>query len=178
MAVDFKAYQVVSGFDERLIAGEDPDFVLRLVGAGWRAIRVDVPMATHDAGILTFREWWQRSVRAGHALAHRDYLARAQGRLSGARELISTAFWSIALPITAIVLLLLGIKQVVMIALLYLLLFARIVSYHARNGETMGNSILAARYNVVAKFANMAGVARFYQQQKAGAFSVVDYKQN
>jgi hypothetical protein len=36
--------------------------------------KLDAPMATHDADIRRFGQWWRRAVRAGHAIGQRSYL--------------------------------------------------------------------------------------------------------
>lgn len=71
------AFDEVGGFRDRLIAGEEPDLCLRLARRGWGVWRLDHDMTRHDAAILSFRQWWRRAVRAGHAFAevtslHRD----------------------------------------------------------------------------------------------------------
>ena len=55
-------------------------------------------MASHDAQILSFGQWWTRAVRGGHALAHR-YAQHGRTKFhDGRRELISDLFWGLALP--------------------------------------------------------------------------------
>lgn len=96
----------VGGFDERLIAGEEPEMCRRILQYGHRILHVDLPMTQHDLAITTFAQYWRRAVRAGHA-----YAEVSQRRLSGDR------FWSgevrrnqtramglLLLPLTAVVL--------------------------------------------------------------------------
>lgn len=60
------ALDAVGGFDEALIAGEEPELCLRLRRAGWRIRRLDEEMTLHDANILGFRPWWRRMRRGGY----------------------------------------------------------------------------------------------------------------
>ena len=57
------------GFDDGLIAGEEPELCRRLLGAGWRILHVDRPMTGHDLAIGRFSQYWRRGMRAGHAFA-------------------------------------------------------------------------------------------------------------
>jgi hypothetical protein len=57
------------GFDDRLVAGEEPELCRRLRGQGWLIEHLDVPMTQHDLAITTLRAWWTRAERAGLAYA-------------------------------------------------------------------------------------------------------------
>jgi cellulose synthase/poly-beta-1,6-N-acetylglucosamine synthase-like glycosyltransferase len=57
------------GFDETLIAGEEPELCRRILGLGFRIVHVDRPMTGHDLAITKFSQYWKRATRAGHAFA-------------------------------------------------------------------------------------------------------------
>ena len=57
------------GFDDLLIAGEEPDFSARLRRAGWIIWRIAAPMTMHDLNMTTFAQYWKRAYRSGHAYA-------------------------------------------------------------------------------------------------------------
>jgi hypothetical protein len=57
------------GFDEALIAGEEPELCARLRAMGSRIRHIDVPMTGHDLAITHWRQYWRRAERAGHAYA-------------------------------------------------------------------------------------------------------------
>lgn len=59
----------VAGFDETLIAGEEPEMCQRLRARGHVILHLDAPMTGHDLGITRWRQYWTRAVRAGHAYA-------------------------------------------------------------------------------------------------------------
>ena len=63
------ALEAVSGFDETLIAGEEPEMCRRMRKLLWRIQHVDVPMTMHDLAITRFSQYWRRSQRAGFAYA-------------------------------------------------------------------------------------------------------------
>jgi len=54
------------GFNEELIAGEEPELCLRIREAGGRIWRIDQDMTWHDANILSLKQWWKRHVRGGY----------------------------------------------------------------------------------------------------------------
>jgi cellulose synthase/poly-beta-1,6-N-acetylglucosamine synthase-like glycosyltransferase len=72
-----QALQEVGGFDDALVAGEEPELCQRLRARGWRIEHVDVPMTRHDLGIRSLRGWWIRAERAG--LAYAQVSARFRG---------------------------------------------------------------------------------------------------
>ena len=64
-----QALDDVGGFDDRLVAGEEPELCRRLRAAGWQIEHIDAPMTRHDLAITTARAWWRRAERAGLAYA-------------------------------------------------------------------------------------------------------------
>lgn len=57
------------GFDERLIAGEEPELCRRIRARGYRILHIDCPMTGHDLQIMRWSQYWRRATRAGHAYA-------------------------------------------------------------------------------------------------------------
>lgn len=71
------ALVALDGFDETLIAGEEPDLCRRLRERGLAILHVDLAMTRHDLAMRSFREYWRRARRAGHAYA--EVAARSSG---------------------------------------------------------------------------------------------------
>lgn len=63
------ALEAAGGFDDHLVAGEEPELCRRLRAAGWRIEHADLPMTLHDLAIRDARAWWRRAERAGLAYA-------------------------------------------------------------------------------------------------------------
>jgi len=59
----------VDGFDDSLIAGEEPELCRRIRACGYRILHIDAPMTQHDLAIRNFSAYWKRAFRAGHAYA-------------------------------------------------------------------------------------------------------------
>ena len=57
------------GFDDLLVAGEEPDFSARLRRSGWVVWRIPAAMTLHDLNMTTFSQYWKRAYRSGHAYA-------------------------------------------------------------------------------------------------------------
>ena len=59
----------VGGYDETLVAGEEPDLCHRLRGSGYQIIRLDIPMTRHFLAMNTFVQYWKRAYKSGYAYA-------------------------------------------------------------------------------------------------------------
>jgi GT2 family glycosyltransferase len=57
------------GFDNLLVAGEEPDFSVRLRRKGWIIWRIADAMTLHDLNMTSFAQYWKRAYRSGHAYA-------------------------------------------------------------------------------------------------------------
>lgn len=64
-----KCLEQVGGFDEAVIAGEEPELCRRLRHSGGKILHIDVPMTGHDLAIKDFHAYWKRAFRAGYAYA-------------------------------------------------------------------------------------------------------------
>ena len=176
MAVRVSAFREVGGFNAEAIAGEEPDLGVRLRLAGYSIIKIDQAMATHDAQMLRFSQWWKRSVRAGHALAHR-YARHGRTRFrDGRREIRSVLFWGFALP--ALVLLLLWPSRGLSLLLLggYALLGWRVYRHYLQTGVSSADASLAARFILYGKFAEFVGILRYCSNRLRGRIRIIEYK--
>jgi GT2 family glycosyltransferase len=176
MMVRVSAFKAVGGFDLNAIAGEEPDLGFRLARAGYSVIKIDRPMATHDAQITRFDQWWKRAVRAGHALAHR-YVQHRRARFSDStRELRSTLFWGFVLPVAVLVLLwpTRGMSLVLLGG--YAVLAWRVHRNYSRAGLSRSDARLVTRFIICSKFAEFVGVLRYCVNRLRGSFHIIEYK--
>jgi GT2 family glycosyltransferase len=67
--VNSEALKGVGGFDDRLVAGEEPDLSYRMRKLGGKIIRISDLMVYHDINMTKFSQYWKRSVRSGYAYA-------------------------------------------------------------------------------------------------------------
>jgi GT2 family glycosyltransferase len=176
MAARISAFREVAGFNEEAIAGEEPDLGVRLGLAGFSIIKIDEAMATHDAQMLSFGQWWTRAVRGGHALAHRHARHGRTRFRDGRRELTSDLFWGLALP--ALVLVLFWPTRGLSLVLLggYVVLGWRVYRHYRRNGLSGSDALLVTRFVIYSKFAHLIGIARYYYNRLRGRFEIIEYK--
>jgi glycosyltransferase involved in cell wall biosynthesis len=71
--------QQVNGFDETLIAGEEPEMCRRIRSLGWQIRHVDLPMTGHDLAMTKWSQYWKRATRAGYAYAEVSRRFRGSG---------------------------------------------------------------------------------------------------
>lgn len=64
------ALEQVGGYEETLIAGEEPEMCHRMRLLGWKVQRLDGEMSVHDANILHWSQWWKRCIRTGYGAAN------------------------------------------------------------------------------------------------------------
>jgi glycosyltransferase involved in cell wall biosynthesis len=166
----------VGGFDATMIAGEDSELGVRLSLNGRRVIKIDVPMATHRADIVRFGQWWRRSVRAGHALAHR-YRLHGHSRLQDCKRAYwSTLAWGGALPLAAIILAPATSGLSLLLLAAYGALMIRMIFNYRRGGASFSAACTAAAFGIVSKFANLVGLLRFHIHAVRGKIALVEYK--
>ncbi len=59
----------IGGFDDLLVAGEEPDLSCRLRQQGWVIWRTTADMTLHELNMTRFAQYWKRAFRSGHAYA-------------------------------------------------------------------------------------------------------------
>lgn len=161
-------------YDPRLVAGEEPELCLRLREKGWRIWRLDADMTMHDAAIKSFRQWWKRASRSGHAYAEVSSLHRRSPHRIWRRETWRAILWAAALPITLV--LAIAISSWFFVALLAYPLQALRLWASAR-GRYGRDAAPWALLTVIGKFAEASGVLRFHANRMLGRRSaLIEYK--
>ncbi len=64
-----RVFLAAGGYDETMIAGEDPDLSYRVRHTGFRILRLNSPMASHDNNLKSWRQYLTRTYRSGIAYA-------------------------------------------------------------------------------------------------------------
>jgi GT2 family glycosyltransferase len=172
--MDFRAH---GGFNPRVIAGEDSEFGVRLKLAGRLITKLDMPMAEHQGCITSFDQWWSRAVRAGHALAERYMLHGRSAVHDCRREFFSTVFWGIAVPLTAILPAWWTNGASLLLLLGYPALFLKMVrTYHWKQGHSLPDAVLQARFGLYHKAANTIGLLKYFRRRMTGQVQIIEYK--
>lgn len=63
------ALEKVQGYNTNLIAGEEPEMCRRMLAEGYQMRHINIPMARHDMGMKTLRQYWKRCFRNGYTYA-------------------------------------------------------------------------------------------------------------
>jgi glycosyltransferase involved in cell wall biosynthesis len=64
-----EALDGVKGYDENLIAGEEPEMCRRMRERGWKILHLDRPMTGHDLAMTQWSQYARRAMRTGYAYA-------------------------------------------------------------------------------------------------------------
>jgi hypothetical protein len=171
------AFAAVDGFDATLIAGEEPELCVRLRERGWRIRRLDAEMTLHDAAMTRFRQWWRRSVRAGHAYAEGAARHGKPPERHWVREVRSNWLWGVAVPLVALgfvwpthgwsLLLLIG----------FVVLAWRVWRHGRRRAWPLFDAAAYALFTVLGKFPMAWGQLTFCVNQLVGRRSrLIEYK--
>lgn len=166
------AFQSVAGFRDDLIAGEEPELCVRLRQRDWTISRIDAEMTRHDAAMTSFRQWWKRSVRAGHAYAEGALLHGLGAEQHWLRE--SVSIWLFALLLPAFILAVRGPAWLLLGV--YPLQFARIA--HARQRTyriPWSHAALYAGACLLGKFAQCQGQLTYLFRVR-GRRTLIEYK--
>jgi cellulose synthase/poly-beta-1,6-N-acetylglucosamine synthase-like glycosyltransferase len=170
------AFRRVGGFRPNVIAGEDSELGVRLKLAGYRVLKIDQPMARHDAGMSRFGQWWRRAVRGGHAIGQRFELNGRTALRDCSRERKSTLFWGCALPLASLLLAWPSGGASLGLLLGYPLLGYRVWLQRRGLGEPSADASLYAGFIVLAKFANALGLLVYYRNRWSRSFQLIEYK--
>jgi len=173
-AIRASALRETGGFRADLIAGEEPELCLRLRAKDWKIWRLDAEMTRHDAAILTFRQWWQRTSRAGYAYAQGAHLHGRPPERHWVRESRSAWVWGAVVPALIVGLSLLSSPMALFGLVVYPIQFLRLYAKANPKSPARGASAL---FLVIGKFSEARGQMMFWSRQlRGGDFRLIEYK--
>lgn len=152
------AFTAVNGYDATVIAAEDDELSARLKAAGWKLFRSDRTITWHDAHIHTFRQWWNRSVRAGHGFA--EVNSKHTGHFPYVR--LKTMIWVGAIPALAVAGAFLHYGLPAAVLGLYPASVARNSFKLWRSGLPLRVAAISAAFMMIGKVPNAQGMALYY----------------
>jgi len=179
------ALRQADGYNDDLIAGEEPDLCLRLGLKGWTLRRIDAEMTLHDADMHHARQQWLRARRAGHAYA--EHVARhgANAFANARRQRNSILLWGGMIPALIVLLALAALltgtlapgAAALLLALLYPAQVARIALRKWRSGAAPRFALLSAGWLMLGKLAQFGGLLSYYRRRRAGGpVRLIEYK--
>lgn len=172
-------FREVGGFRSDLIAGEDPEFNVRVRGHGWKILMLDAPMARHDAAMKSFSQWWQRNRRAGHAYGEVRALHGGNEERCYVRDCRRILVWGLALPVLALVLapFTRGLSLAVLLGA-YCAQLIHIVRVCRKRKWTMRESWIYGLFTVISRFPALQGLLEYYwrRMRRGDAATLIEYK--
>jgi glycosyltransferase involved in cell wall biosynthesis len=154
------AFQQVDGYDEGLIAGEEPEMCFRLRIKKWKIRRIDADMTLHDAAIVRFGQWWNRAKRAGYAYASSCYLHGLTVEVFKLKDVLSIVFWATCIPLL-IALLAVYNPIFVVLLLVYPLQVLKVAWLNRHKKLGFRVTLFHAASIVIAKWPQFLGVVKF-----------------
>jgi cellulose synthase/poly-beta-1,6-N-acetylglucosamine synthase-like glycosyltransferase len=175
------------GFNEAMIAGEEPELCVRLRRDGGRIWRIDARMTLHDAAIDRFSQWWKRLARGGHAYAEGFALHGGPPFFHNRKALRSCLILGLSLPTvsagSAILALAFPITLPWCVAIVSVTTLAFLKAgwgaYQARRalGNLFGDSCLYAAFCLLGKVPEAQGALQFFVNKILGRRSaLIEYK--
>ena len=171
-------FQQVGGFRPDVIAGEDDEFCIRVRRQGWKILMLDAPMASHDAAITSFAQWWRRNRRAGHAYAQVAALHGRGDERYFVRDRRRILIWGLALPIAALAAAPFThyISLLVLICA-YALQCAHIVRSCRKRGWATRDAWAYGFFTVIARFPALQGLLEYYwRRMRRRPMTIIEYK--
>jgi GT2 family glycosyltransferase len=173
-----EAIQTVGGYNEALIAGEEPDMCVRLRKLGWKIERIEAEMTLHDAEMTQFRQWWKRSIRGGWAMAAWSDLHSAPPERYRVRENRKHWSWVLGLPLFAIGLVWFTSGISLLAFLGYLLLYWKVYQYRLNRGDSKADARLYAGFCIFGKIPESIGQVNYWLTKLRGKpATLIEYKQ-
>ena len=161
-----------------VIAAEDDEFSIRVRRQGWKILMIDAPMASHDAAITSFRQWWRRNRRAGHAYAQVAALHGGGEERYFVRDRRRILIWGLALPMAALAAapFTRGISLPVLICL-YGLQLVHIVRGCRKRGWASRDAWAYGFFTVISRFPALQGLLEYYwRRMRRRAMTIIEYK--
>jgi len=180
------ALELVGGYNQDLICGEEPDLCRRLRAQGKVVLRIDAEMTLHDAAMTRLGQWWARALRTGFGAA--DSMFRLGGGApKGQRRWIRGALiWALAFPALIVLGLVVAVVQASATVALWvaggavlivLLQVMRIAARRNSNGESATDVCLYAVNCMAEKLPHALGMIRCWRLRKRGvAPQLIEYK--
>jgi len=172
----------VGGFDESLIAGEEPDLWRRIRGLGLRAVRLNIPMTNHDLAMTRWSQYWRRATRTGHAYAEvserwRDSELPLWQATAARNRMHALGLIGVVVAALLAVLALGSIWPMIMLILALLLLFARTAWRQRWRGGGPWTLFLYGVHSHLQQLPIFVGQLGYYRSRRSGRRrGLIEYK--
>lgn len=166
-------FEQVNGFNNSLIAGEEPELCVRIRSAGYQVWRLDAEMTLHDAAMSSFGQWWKRSQRAGYAYFLGASIHGRDQEKYNVRECLRIILWGGMVPLLTIFGLFFS-PLAILILSVYPLQGLKLYFRGPRGGR---EGAIWALFIVIGKFAEFSGALKFFKDKLLSKkASLIEYK--
>jgi len=170
------AFQSVGGFNPDVIAGEEPELCYRLRHNGGSIQRIAHLMTFHDASIVSFGQWWKRTVRSGHAYAHCYALHREGKEKFCFVASLRIWLWALIIPLLIVFLMVFFDNRFGLLVLLYPVSFFRIFLNVKKRLDSWKDAALYAFFTVIGKWPQLFGQFIFMKRViRDNEFQIIEY---
>lgn len=171
MRVD--AFEALGGFEDSLIAGEEPELCIRLRRAGWKIYRLDAEMVLHDAAMTRFSQFWKRARRGGFAASEGVAIHGGPPEYHGVATVGRALIWGLALPAAILTGAFVTTPWVLLLLILYPLQVLRLAA-RSGAGEPKWEKAI---FLTIGKFAEAQGCIEYcWRRVTRGRAQLIEYK--
>ncbi|MHB1140951.1 MAG: glycosyltransferase family 2 protein [Sulfuricaulis sp.] len=149
-----EAFERIGGYNES-IRGEDFELCRRLRKSGWKIFCLGEQMGTHDSGMDTFNQYWQRGIKGGYAYLNSEHY----GQFS--KERISIIAWCVLLPFSILTLLFIKPMWGLILLMIYPVKVLQIAYRNKRRARVFGNAVIYGISCITIKYAELYGMLKF-----------------
>lgn len=153
-----RSFAGVGGFDPTLVAGEEAELGARVRARGQLIRRIAARMASHDAAMTRFSQWWRRQVRAGYSYAETARVLRSGWRL---RRVISNLGYGLGIPLLVIVAGPATAGGSCLLLVVHLALFVRVMVEQLERGYSAADAAVYSAFNVIGKVPQALGGLKY-----------------
>jgi glycosyltransferase involved in cell wall biosynthesis len=161
--IRLSALRAVHGYNDSLIAGEEPEMCLRMRQCHWTIWRLAKEMALHDAAMYRFGQWWARTKRGGFACASTAYLHRGSAESFNVQKVISALIWGLVIPASIFSLALQFGAEFLLLLFIYPVQILRLsFKKNSRTSNAYRFRLIRSVFIVLGKFPEAFGVGSFF----------------
>jgi glycosyltransferase involved in cell wall biosynthesis len=171
------------GFDDGLIAGEEPELCRRMRARGFKILHIDEPMTGHDLAIRHWGQYWKRALRAGHAYAEVSERFRNSNDSFWSSEqkanILRGSFWALSFTAASITIVRFGFVPFACWLGLLLLLSSR-SGWRARwKSESLLTLLLYGIHSQVQQVPIFIGQLTYaFEKSRSNRSRLIEYKTN
>ena len=151
------------GFDENLVAGEDPELSYRIRQKKLNILRIDKPMTLHDLNMITFKQYLRRAYRSGYGYAEIAARFWKNQEKLWAKETMRVICKTTVPFFIFIIGMATGYPKAGIIMSLFVLVqpLLKISKFKSQFSQTWGKSILYSIHICLVVFPQFAGIMRY-----------------